>query len=356
MDTSFKEDVEQMLAAAAAAPSGDNSQPWRFVVRGKTIEFQYLPEKDNPLLNYEEGGTLIALGAALQNAELEARARGYASRIMLQPSGSSVATMELGADGTLDERSNALREAIFRRHTNRKAYARAPLASDVRSMLTSDGIVGDTAHLSLIEAPEAMRAVARALTTMEEIALGNETLHKLFFEDIFWSDADNRAGRQGLHIKTLELPPPARVLFKVLKHWRVARSLAKIGFPQKVAEMNAAQNASASAFGIITVAQTNRGAYIEVGRLLERVWLLAVSRGLSMQIVTGLTFLARSVNTPTAAELFTADERERIAAAYAIVRQQVEAGQEPILAFRIGTGSAPTEVSYRHPPEVIRAS
>ncbi|MDD2658043.1 MAG: nitroreductase family protein [Candidatus Pacebacteria bacterium] len=354
MDEAEKEKIRAILTAAAAAPSGSNSQPWRFVVRGRTIEFHYLPERDHPILNYEESGTLIALGAAIQNAELEARAQGYTPQITYRESGSCVAVMELEVGGRIDDASQSLREAILKRHSNRKAYKDIALSPESKSALVDSAISGDSAlAFSLIEDREVMQVIARALTTMEETALGNKTLHEFFFSEILWSADENRAGKQGLYIKTLELPPPAQAMFRLLKHWGFARVLAKIGFPKMVAQTNAKQNASASAFGVITVGKTSRTAYLEVGKIMERIWLSATAHELSMQIVTGVTFLARSLQSSEITTLFNLQERERIAAAHAIIKKSVDDTREPILIFRIGTGNSPTEVSYRRPPEIL---
>ncbi|MHB0865324.1 MAG: hypothetical protein ACYC1Y_00225 [Minisyncoccota bacterium] len=356
MDAAHKERVTKILIAAAAAPSGDNSQPWRFVVHESSIEFHYLPERDNPILNYEEGGTLIALGAALQNADLEARAQGYAPSTTLNESGSCVAIMRLSSGGDLDVAQRPMREAIFKRHTNRKAYGKISLSREMRATILGPLISGSAdLKLFLIESQEAMGEVSRALTMMEETALANKALHTLFFSSIFWSEAKNRAGEQGLYIKTLELPPPVQALFRLLKHWRFAKLLAKVGFPRFVAQTNAQQNASASALGVITALRLHRGTYLEAGKMLERVWLLATAQGLSLQIVTGITFLARSINNHDTARLLSDDEQERVRAAYATIKRNVDDGHEPIIAFRIGTSNGPTEVTYRRTPEIIFA-
>ena len=316
------------------------------------IEFHYLPERDHPLLNFEEGGILIALGAALQNAELEARAQGFAPWTSYVASGSCVAVMELVERGSLDASLQALHGAIFRRHTNRKAYRKVPLARDLRSTILDCQPAGSDLMLSLVESEDAMSEVGRALSTMEETALANERLHEIFFRDILWSDADNRAGKPGLYLKTLELPPPAQLLFRLLHYWRIAKMLAKIGLPGLVAKQNAVQNALASAFGIIAASHTNRAVYLEIGQMLERIWLFATARGLSLQIVTGITFLARALNRPDIARLFTAAQQARVRSAYETIKKNVDEGREPILVFRIGTSEEPTAVTYRRSPDV----
>lgn len=354
MDTARTEKIQRILAAAAAAPSGDNSQPWRFVVNKDSIEFHYSPERDHPILNYEESGTLIALGAALQNAEFEALAQGFTPHTTVCEAGSCVATMALQDGCQSDELSAELQKAISERHSNRKAYAKTPLSQDIKSSMLDPRISNSAGlKLSLIESQESMKTISRAVTTMEETALGNEHLHEFFFSEILWSEKENREGKQGLFISTLELPVAARAMFRLLKHWRIAKLLAMAGFPKKVAEINAGQNASASAFGVITVQQTSRATYLEIGKMLERIWLLATARQQSMQIITGITFLARSLHTPEIARLFTPVEQDRIRAAHAIIKRTVDETREPILIFRIGVGDTPTEVSYRRTPEVV---
>ncbi len=224
MEAVDREKITNILTAAAAAPSGDNSQPWRFVVQGKSIEFHYIPERDNAILNYEEGGTLIALGAAIQNAELEALAQGYTPHTTFRESGVCVAVMEFKEGGRLDNTSAPLQESILKRHTNRKAYKKILLSQEARSAILNP-LISETAglELSIVDSRESMQLISRALTTMEETALGNESLHELFFGDILWSAEENRAGKQGLYIKTLELPPPAQAMFRLLKHWSFAK-------------------------------------------------------------------------------------------------------------------------------------
>jgi hypothetical protein len=352
MDAVYEEKIRKILAAAVAAPSGDNSQPWHFAFRAPDlIEFYAMPEKDNALLNIDESGTGIALGAAIQNAELEAKALGFTPEVRFGGRAPLVATLALRERGHFSESEQILERAIPFRHTNRKAYKSAPLASEDRQALL--GAVGETDGVSfaLLEDKESMALVARALTTMEEVALQNKSLHKLFFESIFWSKKQNAAGEPGLYIKTLELPPPAQLLFKVLRYWPVANVLAKIGFPKVVAATNAKQNASASAFGIITIGQFDRTHYMEAGRLLERVWLTAAARDMSLQIVTGLLFLARTVARGNSSS-FSADERALVKSAYARIQEQMNGSNEPFLMFRIGYAEAPSAVSFRKPPVV----
>ncbi|MDO8742576.1 MAG: hypothetical protein Q7J45_03540 [bacterium] len=351
MDAAYREKVTKICTAAAAAPSGDNSQPWRFVFRAPNmLEFHAITEKDNELLNIDGSGTYIALGAAIQNAELEAKALGFVPDVRYSSSGSLVAVFVLHDGGVQSDEEKKLHQAIPSRHSNRKAYKKIPIAEDDRDALISAAGNPTGASFTLVEERESMSLVSRALTTMEEIALQNKSLHRLFFESIFWSKERNIAGNSGLYIGTLELPPPARLLFKVLKYWSVANVLAKLGFPTMVAKTNAAQNASASAFGLITIEHFDRRNYVEAGRLLERVWLAATAQGMSLQIVTGMLFLARTVERGHAT-VFSPEECTMVKKAYARAQETLKT-DEPFLMFRVGYSNAPSAVSFRREPVI----
>ena len=60
---------------------------------------------------------------------------------------------------------------------------------------------------------------------MERVALETPALHKLFFGGILWSREENNSGKGGLYIKTLEVPPPIRLLFRLLKHWSFYKNI-----------------------------------------------------------------------------------------------------------------------------------
>jgi hypothetical protein len=198
-----------------------------------------------------------------------------------------------------------------------------------------------------------MELFARNLTVMEEVALMNKTLHALFFANIFWSNKKQEKGEPGLHGKTLELPPPAQALFRVLRYWPIASVLAHAGFPRFVAETNAKQNASSAAFGAILSPALTIEIYISTGRLLERIWLLATSVGLSFQIVSGILFLARRVELGENTSALSIAEQKVVRDADASIRQILGTkDKHPVITFRIGYGKPATLRSARMKPQI----
>jgi nitroreductase len=344
--------IRQIIHAAVAAPSGDNSQPWRFVYKAPdSIEFHALPEYDNEILNVDSSGTLISLGAAYENARIEASTLGYQATLHYSENKHMIRVHLQKFDSEIPELDSSMQPAIDARHSNRNAY-KEPLKKDDKEALLLAMNSSSEIQCTLVEEPKLLDALGRDLTVMEEIALSNPHLHKLFFKGIFWSKEDNENGRPGLYIKTLELPPPAQVLFRGLRHWNFTKRLSPIGFSQKIAETNAKQNASASAYIFINVQDLEAKNYIEAGRVLERVWLTAANQGLSCQIVSGILFLARRIEQNTSDGLFEEGHKNKIAAAYRNLRSAAHSTYHPLVALRVGYAKKATARSRRKAPNI----
>ena len=72
----MEEDIKKILEISVNAPSGSNSQPWCFEVKNNKVNIIMLPEKDHPILNYHNRGTLIAIGALIENIIITASSLG----------------------------------------------------------------------------------------------------------------------------------------------------------------------------------------------------------------------------------------------------------------------------------------
>ena len=81
----FKLVVRQILAMGVQAPSGGNSQPWRFELAGNTVDVYMMPERDHEILNFKNRGTLLAHGMLIETIAIAARYFGFEPCIELLP-------------------------------------------------------------------------------------------------------------------------------------------------------------------------------------------------------------------------------------------------------------------------------
>ena len=345
--------LRAILDTAVWAPSGDNSQPWSFTLHGNNIRVHLDPHRDNPILNFKLSGTYIAHGALIENIILAASLSGVRAEAHILPDladpycTAEIICTESGVD------ADPLAAFIRERHTNRKSYKKQPLGTEVTAAFSAAAETIKGTKLFLTEDKKAIRAVAAASAVMEQVALETPALREIFVGDILWTDEENRSGKQGLAIKTMELPLPARLIMRHLHNHFVARITDMIGFANMARLANTGLYASAPLMGLITIAEESPSAYIAAGRAIERVWLDAASHGLAFHPVTGILFLARSLEGGSAEGLLP-KHFEQIRRANATIRKQfgVEASDTPAMLFRTGYASPATARSYRRAPDI----
>src|SRR3954454_19058058 len=115
------ESVEAILNAAILAPSGDNTQPWRFVIdrAAGTIALELDEARDSSPMNSDQRMARIAVGAALENLLRRTASLGWAVELK-GAEGRSLALVRLtGKDE--DRRPNEVEDVIASRVTNRRA-------------------------------------------------------------------------------------------------------------------------------------------------------------------------------------------------------------------------------------------
>lgn len=348
MPQGISPDIERILLAGNQAPSGENCQPWRFVVRDTTIEVHLVPERDQSAYSWGQRASYLANGAVIENIVIAASAERYRANVQYFPKANDswhVATITFTRDPSVEP--NPLAPFISKRISNRKPYRKDSLMPEERTALFK-ALRGE-AVLALVETPYELQRLGRIGSTNEEVMLANRSLHKFFFSHVSWTKEEDEKKKIGFYIKTLELPPPAQAMFKVLRRWSIMRVLGVVGFNRIVAKQNATTNASAAAMGALVISRTEPLDFVKVGRSVERLWLTATSLGLSFQPLTGVLFFKLKIASGKT-ETFSPHEQKLIMDAYQDASRICNAeGKHLAFMFRIGHGDAPSAHAIRFP-------
>jgi nitroreductase len=158
--------IAELLAAAVAAPSMHNTQPWRFRVRreSQTIELRADPAR---MLRYSDPdgrAVHIACGAALFNLRLAAAVAGRQPVVTLLPDPGQpllLATVGLAGPGRAQPAERELHAAIARRHTNRGPFSGRPVPPGVLAELTEAARL-EGAILHVLDRDETVRVLRLA--------------------------------------------------------------------------------------------------------------------------------------------------------------------------------------------------
>ena len=348
-----RQDFEKIIGYGIYAPSGDNSQPWRFEAHESTgeIHLYNIPGKDNPVLNVGQRGSYIAHGALIENMLIAASHLGFKADLQIFPKGLADLTAIIKFSEA-EPKNDQLFPYIQERTTNRRPYKNIPLTEAEKEVLTAACLSFSDCELKLIEGQENLKMTSKAMSVAEKVFLETKELHKLLFHSVFFDPERNKKGESGLYIKTLELPLPAQLIFKIINQWPIMKFFNLFGFSRLISKINASIYAASASHGAI-IAEDRDENFINAGRAFQRVWLEASRLGLALQPVTGVIFLAQRLEKMPDSLLseenteLVRQAAQKIAFIFGLRGNQVAA-----MTFRIGRADSPSARSKRQAPKI----
>ncbi|OGM94658.1 hypothetical protein A2524_02020 [Candidatus Wolfebacteria bacterium RIFOXYD12_FULL_48_21] len=343
--------IKEIIEEAVHAPSGDNSQPWRFEVRGNEIDIYNLVGRDATLFNFKNRGDFLAHGALIENIAIAAAHFGYKAEMVLFPEvGRNDHTATVRLEKAVEKKETGLFKAIRERATNRKIYQSYVLTEEEKEYI--EGMKGEGgAEIRLVDNREDVNKLATIVSLNERLLLENKHIHDFLFSIIRWTDEEEK-GKPGMHVKTLELAPPQRFAFRRFKSWKFVECANRIGASKFIAKENAKVYASSSAIGAIIMESDAPKDFMQAGRLLEHMWLTLTNRGLSLQPVTAVAYLAQRIKAGDVSEL-SAEHQELIKRADKETREILGIGDKTIaMVFRIGKADKPSGRAFKLGPDI----
>jgi len=137
------EQMTFLIRYAVLAPSGHNTQPWKFAVSGEEIAVFADYTRRLPVADPDNRELQMSIGAAVRNLRIAAEHFGFACRVSYNQSNDSelpVALVRLSRDAGRPARvadAGSLFPAILKRRTNRNPFLYARIPNRVVSALQS---------------------------------------------------------------------------------------------------------------------------------------------------------------------------------------------------------------------------
>ena len=158
--------IDELVRAAVAAPSMHNTQPWRFRIQdaGSTIELHLDPARMLPAGDPDGRAAHIACGAALLNVRVAVAEAGLRPEIRLLPNPDQsllLAEIRLGGRHHPTRWESELHAAIWRRQTNREPFSNRPVPPGIRAELAEAACL-EGATLAFLDRDEAERVLRLA--------------------------------------------------------------------------------------------------------------------------------------------------------------------------------------------------
>lgn len=344
-------EIEQILDLARWAPSGDNTQPWRFEIADhRHIVVHGFDTRSHCIYDLDGRSSQIAIGALLENIRIAASGQGLRTEIRRRtdaPEENPVFDAYLAADPALAP--DPLIPAIPVRSVQRRPLRTQALTAREKEAL--EAAAGESCSVLWIEGWAAKWKVARLLWKNAKLRLTLPEAYRVHRDIIEWNA---RFSQDKVPDQAVGLDP----LTTRLMRW-VMQSWGRVGFfntylggtvlPRVELDLVPALACAGHFLILAREAPKTIDDYIAAGQAMQRFWLTATKLGLQLQ--PEMTPLIFSRYARTGIE-FSLAPRARDAADS--IRAQFEAALGPhtgnaVFMGRIGSGPAARARSLRLP-------
>lgn len=351
--------LRRVLDLARWAPSGDNTQPWRFRIAGpRHAVVEAFDTRAHCVYDLDGRASQVSVGALVQTAEVAASAERWRVQATRRPDSPETApVLDLHFSDDAGVEPSPLLPAITTRSVQRRPLSTRPLHAHEKAALAA--AVGPAHELCWIEGDAGRREAARLLWHSAGLRLTLPEAYPTHRDVIEWN-ADTSIDR--VPDGALGVPLPSRVLMRwALRSWRRVDLLNRYAggtlLPRFEMDWRPALGCAAHFLllgrqGWATIDDALAG-----GRAMQRLWLTAEHLGLRLQPAytplvfahyahTGLRFTALPAKAEQAAEV-----GDRLARLWG----GAQAARRAVFMGRIGEGPAATARSLRLPLEQLWA-
>ena len=344
--------IESILDLGRWAPSGDNTQPWRFqIVDGSRVVVYGFDTRDHCVYDLDGHPSQVSLGALLETIAIAATAHGLHTGAARRPDTAETRpTFDLTFATDQRIRPDPLIEHITTRSVQRRLMQTRLLAPSEKQMLEAS--VGPAHHVAWLEGPAAKWKTARLMFANAKLRLTMPEAYVVHRDVIEWG-ARNSADRvpdQALGVD----PLTARLMQWIMQDWRRVeffnRYLAGTVAPR--IQMDLLPGLFCAGHFVLSANELAQSIdhYVAAGRAMQRFWLTATQLGHVMQPELTPLIFGRYVREGVA---FSATRALHDQARALLLRLEALVGEREsrlaVFMGRIGAGSAPTARSTRRP-------
>jgi hypothetical protein len=261
-------DFRALMAAAILAPSGHNTQPWKFIRNGANLEIHPDYSRQLPAIDPHNRELFMSLGCAAENIVAAAKAQGFDAIVAVPtPQHDWLRVSFLPSSYTQSEEQWLA--AIEARQSNRQPYRSKSIPPSDLSALTNTPLEAGI-HLRAITSSSELAATRKAIIEANRQQMQDSTLVHELADWMRLSPQQVRQSPDGLSYATLGMPP---IRFRSL-----ARYLLRSGLQRH--QLQRALD-SANVFLLFSSEDATNAGWVRLGQSFERVVLLATLRGIA---------------------------------------------------------------------------
>jgi len=350
--------VEKILDVARWAPSGDNTQPWRFE-RLAVDRFRVYANDTRDWCVYDLQGraSQIAVGALLESIALAASALALEAQFHIDASASETnPIIDVELVPAANKIPDPLHAFIQQRTTQRRPFSSKPLTPKHQAAI--EAAVGEGHRIVWIEGPTKKQQMAKLLFRNAHIRLTIKEAYEVHRRIIEWNAQfsedripDQALGLDALTVKSMRWAMASWERVQFLNRW-----LAGTLLPRLQMDLLPGLGCAAHFLLVAEPRPEDLAGYLAAGRTVQRMWLACAANDIQFQPeLTPIIFAEyarKGIRFTSDASALRKAERLRgdlsALAGEANVTKAVFAG-------RVGYGAAPSARSVRLPlPKLLK--
>lgn len=340
-------DLRELVRLAGLAPSGDNTQPWRFTIDAAAGVITLLVDesRDHSPMNSAQRMARIACGTAWESLVRAAVASGFS--VHEEPLGNRdpgvVARARITAGTGITDA--VVLAAIAGRCTNRRPYDGTALVPEVVAALTALS----ERNLEVMTDRRSLEAAANVIGRADAILFGERAMRTAFLANVRFEAPPLEPVEEGLSLGSIEALGAKAVAIRMLRYIPQA-FIGVLGVPQSFCTATRQLVMSAGGLCLISAEDEAPATDVHVGRLALAAWIRVVEFGLSAQPMMSLPVLENALRHG-APDLRQRLRRAGLERLFADASQVLPAIGKGRLAFvlRIGRAPAPSARVGRRP-------
>lgn len=281
-----RETLLSILDLARWAPSGDNTQPWRFeIVADDHIAVHGFDTRDHVVYDFQGRASHMAHGALLETLRIAASGHGLAAEWSIRegcPDNAPVYDVMLRRDAALVP--DPLIPFIKSRVTQRRPMRTTPLTAEQRDALAA--APGPDCQVIFFESLPDRWKVSKLLWANARIRLTCPEAYEVHREIIEWGAqfSEDRIPEKAVGVD----PMTARLMKWVMHSWRRVEFFNRYLFgtfaPRVQLDLLPGLMCAAHVAIVPSKPPSALVDYVEAGRAMQRFWLTADAMGLKMQM------------------------------------------------------------------------
>lgn len=262
--------ITNVIEYASKAPSGHNTQPWRFFVKESGVEIHPDFKRALPVADPDHRELYISLGCALANLEIASNNLGYAAMIQYPESknGTYIDVEFQKAEPKMSE----LFDQITQRQVRRNAYSEKTIRKENLDLFESQ-CSSDEVSLSVIDNEVQKTTLKRLILEANYRLMKNRKFKKELIRWMRFSRKQACSSGDGLALSTMGLPWLGRFFGNIMMKLFVT--------PGSENKRLKALMESTPHFVLMSVKEDISKSWIKAGQLFQKFGLMATKLDIS---------------------------------------------------------------------------